>query len=156
MYKFLAKNGQFLAFGSGAVVSALFFITWLAGYQGFLALPDEQKPTTGIFDVGLIGSVILFVIAIALLVYFGIVQTASSFKQSATGLLGVGALIVIFLIAWATSSGEPTGIVQQAAEKMGTSSSTVRLIDAGLLTMIVMSIVTGVAFIGSEIRNFFK
>jgi hypothetical protein len=156
MYKFLAKNGQILAFGAGAVVSALFFISWLSGYQGYLALPDEQKSTTGIFDAGLIGSVVLFIIAIALLVYFGIVQTASSFKQSAPGLMGIGALLLIFLIAWATSGGEPVGIVKEAAEKMGTSSSTIRLIDAGLLTMIVMSIVTAVAFIGSEIRNFFK
>lgn len=156
MYKFLAKNGQFLAFGTGAVVSALFFITWLAGYQGFLALPDEQKSTTGIFDVGLIGSAFLFVIAIALLVYFAIAQTASSFKESAIGLMGIGALIVIFLISWATASGEPTGVVKEAAEKMGTSSNTVRLIDAGLLTMIVMSIITAIAFIGSEVRNFFK
>lgn len=156
MYKFLSKNGQLLAFGAGAVVSALFFISWLAGMEGFTALPDDKKYTTGIFDAGLLGSVGLLIVALLLLVYFAIVQTASSFKESAKGLMGIGALIVIFLIAWATSSEEPTGIVKDAAIKMGTSGATIKMIGAGLTTMIVMSVITFVAFIGSEIRNFFK
>ncbi len=156
MYKFLSKNGQAVAFGLGALLSALFLITWLTGAESLQAMAEEERPTTKIFDFGLLGAAFLVVAAAAALIVFGIIQTADNFKNSLKGIIGVVVLVAIFLIAFATSSVETTGIVAEAAEKMGTSSNTVKMIGAGLTTMIILFAVTLVALIGSEVRNFFK
>lgn len=156
MYKYLSKNGQFLAFGSGAVLAVLFAISWLSGYSALQAMPEEEQLNTGIFDVGLIGSFILFLIAVIASAGFGILQIASNFKTSIRGLLGVLALVVLFIVAYATSKPDSHAIVAAAADKMNVSDSTQKMIGAGMTTMVVVALTTIVAFVYGEIRNFFK
>lgn len=143
-------------FGLGVLVVAIFALQLIVGYSDFLAMPDETKPNTGIFDGGLIGSFILFVLAIIAVVVFGVLQIFGDFKGSMKSLLGVGALVVIFIVAYATSSGEATGIVAAAAQKAGTSPSMLKFIGAGLTTMMLMIVGTIVVLVVSEVRNFVK
>ncbi|MDX1940647.1 MAG: hypothetical protein SFU99_08850 [Saprospiraceae bacterium] len=156
MYKFFSKNGQLIGFGLGALVSALFLISWLSGNAAFQAMAKEDQPNTGIFDAGLIGSFVLFIMALLALVGFGVFQTASNFRNSIKGLIGIAVLVAIFLITYSTSSVESTGVVADAAKKMGTSDNTQKLIGGGLITMIILSVVAIGALVLSEIRNFFK
>lgn len=156
MYKFLSRNGQMIGFGLGALISVLFLISWLSGTSSMMALPEDERYKTGIFDVGFIGTIILLVLAVASLVIFGLLQTANNLKGSMKGLIGIAILVVVFLISYATASADATGIVADAAKKMDVSNSTIRMIGAGLNTVVVLAIVTFVALIASEIRNFFK
>lgn len=156
MYKFLSRNGQMIGFGLGALISVLFLISWLSGTSSMMAMPEDERYKTGIFDVGFIGTAILFVLAVAALVVFGLLQTANNLKGSMRGLIGIAILVVIFLISYATASADATGIVADAAKKMDVSDNTIRMIGAGLNTVIILAIVTFVALIASEIRNFFK
>lgn len=156
MYKFLSKNGQLLAFGLGALLSIIFIVSWLSGNAALQAMPKEEQPTTGIFDAGLLGSAFLFIAAAFAALVFGVLQTATNFKGSLKGIIGVGVLVAVFLVSYATSSVETTGMVADAAKKMGTSDNTVKLIGAGLNTTIILAIVTLASLVISEIRNFFK
>ena len=54
MYKFLAKNGQALAFGVGCLITVIFFAIAAGGLEEFSALPIEEQRKTNIFDFGLI------------------------------------------------------------------------------------------------------
>lgn len=156
MYKFLSKNGQALGFGLGALICILFLISWLTGSASMYAMPEEEQYKTGIFDVGFYGVGLLLFLIIAALVIFGVIQIASNFKSSAKSLIGVAVLVGIFLISYATASAEPIGMVADAAKKMSVSDNTVKLIGAGLNTVVILSVVTIVALVASEIRNFFK
>lgn len=156
MYKFLSKNGQALGFGLGALISILFLVSWLTGTSSMMALPEEERYKTGIFDVGFIGVGLLLLVAVVALLAFGVFQTANNFKSSAKSLIGVAILVAIFLISYATASAESTGMVAEAAKKMNVSDNTIKLIGAGLNTVVILSVVTFVALIASEVRNFFK
>ncbi|MBK8703698.1 MAG: hypothetical protein IPN33_08730 [Saprospiraceae bacterium] len=156
MYKYLSKNGQLIAFGTGAFLVILFVISWLSGYSELQAMPEEEQVKTGIFDIGLLGSFFLFLVAVVASAGFGLTQIASNFKSSIRGLLGVLALVVLFVVAYVTSTPDSHAIVAAAADKMNVSDSTQKLIGAGLTTMVVIAVTTLVAFVYGEIRNFFK
>lgn len=145
-----------VGFGLGVLVVAIFALQLIIGYKDFLAMPDETKPTTGIFDGGLVGSFILFILAIVAVLVFGVLQIFGDLKGSMKSLLGVGALVVIFFIAYATASGEATGVVAAAVQKAGTSPGMLKFIGAGLTTMILMIVATLVVLVVSEVRNFVK
>jgi len=156
MYKYLSKNGQLLAFGLGALLTALFLISWLGGQASLDALPDDEQYKTGIFDVGILGATAFFAIGALLAVGFGIYQTATNFKNSAKGLIGIVALIVIFVIAYSTATPDKGGVVGATALKMGVSDNTQKLIDGGMITTYILLGIALVSLIVLEIRNFFK
>jgi len=156
MYKFLAKNGQVLAFGLGALLSVLFLISWLGGQESLNALPDDEKFKTGIFDVGILGATFFVALATLILIGFAIVQIATDFKRSIKGIIAVAVLIAVFVIAYSTSTPDKTGIVGAAAAKMGVSDNTQKLIGGGLTTFYILLGLTFLGLIASEIRNFFK
>ncbi|MDZ4680459.1 MAG: hypothetical protein SH848_09010 [Saprospiraceae bacterium] len=156
MYKFLSSNGQVLAFGLGALLSVLFLVSWLGGQESLNALPDDEKFKTGIFDAGILGATALVFIAALMLVGFGLYQTATDFKKSLKSIIGVVALILVFIIAYSTSTPDKTGMVGDAAIKMGVSDNTQKLIGGGLTTMYIMMGLSLLALAASEIRNIFK
>ena len=161
MYKFLTKNGQPLAFGLGMVITVLFLIVVLSNISEFSILEKEQQSETGIFNLGIISAIALTIIAAASMVLFGLYQVVGDFKGSVKGLLGFGVLLAIFLIAYFTASGEPTPYIKGAVDKFQEtggmiSASNLKFIGAGITTSIILILAAAVAFIFSEIRNFFK
>lgn len=161
MYKFLTKNGQTLAFGLGLLITVIFLLIVFVGASEFAALPVEEQRQTGIFDFGLVSSIALVIITVIALLFFGVAEIFSNFKSSAKGLIGFGILLVVFLIAFSTSSGEPTPYIKGAIDKwMETgseiTSGNLKFISGGITTALVMVIAAAVAFVFSEVRNFFK
>ena len=158
MYKFLVDNGQRLAFGLGLLITVLFLVNVLTGIDEFTALPDEERSTTSIFNLGLTGALVLTVIAAAAMIIFGLYHIASNFRSSAKGLIGVAALVVIFIIAYSTASGEPDpGAVAEAAQKVGgISDGQMKFISGSIMTAMILTGVAAAAFVISELRNFFK
>ena len=105
MYKFLAKNGQALAFGVGTLITVIFFAIAAGGLEEFSALPIEEQRQTTIFDFGLVASLALTVLSVVLLVVFGVYQVATNFKESALGLVALLVLGGIYFVAMAMAPG---------------------------------------------------
>lgn len=157
MYKFLANNGQRLAFGVGIFIIAIFFITVFAGLSKFSELPKEQQLDTTIFNFGLSAAIFLTVFTALALVGYGVYQIATDFKNSIKGVIGGLALVGLFVITYITASGEATGEIAKAVEKVGgISPSALKIIGGGITTAGIMTVLTFIAFFGAEIRSFFK
>ncbi|MCE2769375.1 MAG: hypothetical protein LW711_05235 [Saprospiraceae bacterium] len=157
MYKFLAKNGQALAFGVGTLITVIFFAIAAGGLEEFSALPIEEQRKTNIFDFGLIASLGLTVLSVVLLVVFGVFQVATNFKESLLGLIALLVLAGIYFVSMAMASGEVSGIMAATVEKVGgVSPAALKFIDGSITTSLIISTVAILALVLSEIRNFFK
>ncbi len=162
MYKTLTKNGQTFAFILGAVITVIFLAMVLPKSGDFDLLEKEEQYKTGIFNFGLYGAIFLTIVAMAGMVIFGVLQVLGNLKSSSKGLIGFGFLIAIFVIAYATSPGEATGAVAGAVEKFESSQNTTlsegnfKFISGGITTSLALLAIAGLAFVVSEIRNFFK
>lgn len=160
MYKFLTKNGQSLAFGIGVLVTVLFLLGVLPGVDQMPASGPERYET-GIFNFGLYAAIVLTILAAIAMVAFGLYHVSSNFKGSARGIIGFVVLAGVFVISYATASGEADSYIGAAIEKISASGGEVtpnnlKFISGGITTALILTGVAGLAFVVSEIRNFFK
>ncbi len=157
MYKFLTKNGQAVAFIGGLVITVFFFLIAINGMNKFNALPKEEQFTTSIFDFGLMGAIALIVVAAVATIAFALLQIFGNLRSSLAGIIGVVAMVGIFLVSYATASGEVTSDIARAVENAGgVSANNLKIIGGGITTALIMLGLATLAFVGSEIRNFFK
>ncbi len=155
MYKLLTRHGQSMAFGLGVLVTVIFLASIFSGLETFDGLSKEDQFKTSIFNFGIYASIGLTIIGAIAMLGFGIYQVATNFKNSIIGIGGFAVMIIIFLIARATA-GTDTGAVAQTVEKFELTASQSSFISGAITTAIVMAGFAAVAFIVSEIRNFFK
>lgn len=150
-----------LAFGLGIVVIAIFMISVLSGIDEFSTLSKDDQVQSGIFDFGLIGARFLVIIAAVIMLGFGLFQMLSNFKASLKGLIGFAVLIIVFIVAYKMASGEANEFIQYSIDKFESngakmSAANLKFISGGITTALVLLVVAGLAFVLSEIRNFFK
>ena len=93
----------------------------------------------------------LFVISVVTAVVFPVIGMAKDFKKAINSLIGVGALILIFIIGYVMSDGETYSIGDRIVE--GTIS---KLSEAGLITFYVMIVLAVGTIIYTEISKAFK
>ncbi|MBX2929117.1 MAG: hypothetical protein KF852_14865 [Saprospiraceae bacterium] len=158
MYQTLSRNGQTFGFLLGAVIVLLFVLIMGAGWSSFEAYGDTpERYNTSIFNFGMFAAMGLIILGVIAVVLFGIGQMASNPKAAMRGILGVVALIAVFLLSYATANGDATGPLAKSIENAGgISTNGLKLIGGGITTAIVLSLVAGVAILLSEVRNFFK
>lgn len=161
MYKYLTKNGQTLAFGLGMLITVIFLGIVFSGAGEFSALPVEEQRQSGLFNFGLVSSIILVIVTVIALVFFGVAEIFSNFKSSVKGLIGFGILLAVFFIAFSTASSEPTPYIQGAIDKWMETGSAItpgnlKFISGGITTALIMVVTAAVAFVFSEVRNLFK
>jgi hypothetical protein len=144
MYKFLAKYGQLVAFGLGALPILLFLLIYLAA--------GEQSA----INFELFAGIVLFILGVVTLVGFAVYQVAADLKGSMKGLIGIGGLLVIFLLIYLTATPETTGSVAEARTAFNVTDNQTKLITGGIGMAILMAIAAAVSFFYSEVRNFFK
>jgi|NOAtaT_7_FD_contig_111_67506_length_2793_multi_11_in_0_out_0_3 hypothetical protein len=157
MYKFLASNGQRLAFGIGTLIIVIFLLIVNFKIEEFSGLSKEEQIKSNIFNFGLNASIFLIVATTLAMIGFGIYQIFSNFKKSYKGLIGFGALALIFVVAYMMASGEATGEIAKAVDKVGgISPNELKFISAGVTASIIISIAAFGTFILAEVRNFFK
>lgn len=162
MYNFLVKNGQALAFGLGTLIVVVFFAMVLPNSSGFMDLPREEQYTTSMFNFGIQMAVVLIVAATAAMVLFGLFQIFSNLKGSIKGLIGFGALLAVFVIAYSATSTDVSPAIQESITKFQVSQESeiteghLKMIGGGITTALVLSAVAFVSFIVFEIINFFK
>lgn len=154
MYKFLTKNGQVLSFAVGAIISIIFILMAVNGTpDGFDELPKEEQFTNNSFNFGLMGAVALVIIAFALAIVFGVIQTATNPKGALKGIIGVVALVVVFFLAY--SMGDDT-VKEIWASDFDVTPGVSKYVSGALTTTFVLLGIAVLAFIVSEVRNFFK
>jgi hypothetical protein len=146
-----------MAFGLGVFIILVFLVIVNLGINEFNGLDAAKQVESNIFNFGLSAAIFLIIATAVAMLGFGVYQVASDFKKSSKGLIGFMALIAVFVIAYVTSSGEATGEIGKAVEKVGgISSGNLKFISAGVTTALVMSLAAFGAFIIAEVRNFFK
>lgn len=162
MYNFLVKNGQALAFGLGALIVVAFLAMVIPNSGGFTDLPREEQYATSMFNFGLQMAVVLIAVATAAMVLFGLFQIASNLKGSAKGLIGFGALVAVFVIAYSSTPTEVAPAIQESINKFQISQESeitaghLKMIGGGITTALVLSAVAFASFVVFEIINFFK
>jgi Flp pilus assembly pilin Flp len=156
MYKFLTKNGQVLAFGLGVVIAVLFFLMIGSGVEQFDALPKEERGTTTIFNFGLYAALGLIVLCAILALLFGVFQTVMHPRASLKSLLGIVALIAVFLVAYFTANPNASASIAETLQEFQIGDGTSKFISGALWTALALAIIAAASFVISEIINFFK
>jgi hypothetical protein len=157
MYNILSRKGLLFAFLLGFVVVLLFYIPVLTGVQGFNALPDEQRNTTGIFDIGLTLTMVLIIVAALAIVAFSILSIVNNPKGSLRGLIGLGVILVIFGIGYAMTSDPSEGTrLAMIVEKFDIGMSSHQIINGALFSGVGILILTAVAFVFGELSSLLK
>ena len=156
MYNFLVRNGQLLAFGLGTLFTIIFLMGVFSGLEGFNALPTEEQGSTSIFNFGLYAVAILAILCVAGLVFFGLYHIVTDFKSARSGLIGVGVLLVLFLIARAIAPADMGQHIVDISKEFNVTPEASKNISGGIAFTLMLMGIAAVAFIFSEIRNFFK
>jgi hypothetical protein len=165
MYQFLTKNGQVAAFGLGVALTVIFLAIALsgAGNYNFETMSPGDKAAVTIFDFGLQASIALAVIATLAMVFFGVYQVATDLKNSMKGLLGLAAMVGIFVVTYSMASGEPdspqiAGAMQKFAESGNgvISPSNLKFIGGSIMTTFILLAAAVGALVITGVRNLFK
>jgi hypothetical protein len=144
IYKYLSKYGQALGFALGAIPILLFVLILLIGGQD-AAINFELY--SGIF---------LFIIGVIVLVGWSAYQIVANPSGSLKGLIGGGALLVVFLVLYFTATPEKTGSLGKALIEFNISDVQTKFITAGIGLSILLAIGAALSFFYSEVRNLFK
>ncbi len=162
MYQLLSKKGQTIGFGLGLLVTLLFVISILSGFSEFSSATEEGQYDTNIFDIGLWGVIVMAILAAVVAIGFGIFHTVTNLQGSLRGLIGIGVLLLVFVVFYFTASPEPEGIVAAAVDKFQTdndaeiTSGNFQFIGAAINTVMALGAVGVLALIVSEVLNLFK
>ena len=144
MYKYLAKYGQLLGFALGAIPILLFVLILLIGGED-AAINFELY--SGIF---------LLIVGIVVLVGWSLYQIVANPTGSVRGLIGVGALVVLFLLIYLTATPETTGSLAETRTEFNITDNQTKFITGGIGLAILLAIGAALSFFYSEVRNFFK
>jgi len=156
MYKIFTKHGQLMAFGLGAVVIVIYYISIMSGLDEFNSLSADDRATTGIFNLGLQATGVLLIICAAAMILFGIYHVITNPKGAIKGIIGVAVLVILFFILYSMAVPETSGIVGNAASDFNLTDVQSKIISAALRSTLIIGALAVLAFVVSEISNFFK
>jgi hypothetical protein len=165
MYKLLTDKGQLFALSLGIVAIAIAMLSIVMGIKGAgyntsddLNAIMKQNPDVSFdfFNPAITVVMILILVALVSWIAFSVWTLVSDPKGSIKFLIGLGGVLVLFFIMYATSDAETTGRLGMLVQKFNVSEGVSKLISGGVKTA-VLGIVVG--FIGAaimEIINLFK
>ncbi|HMR88646.1 MAG TPA: hypothetical protein PKD51_10855 [Saprospiraceae bacterium] len=161
MYNFLVKNGTAVAMGVGSLVTLIFIGTVWAGLSssGYDTSTDlmavDYKNFNG-FNVGIYLTIVLSVIAILLMLGGVILDLIQNRKTSMKMVIGIIALIVVFIVLYSTATFDTGGKwdALNAEFKVGEKAS--KFISAGIWTCGILLVISVLSIVVSEVKNFFK
>ena len=108
--------------------------------------------TDKFIDISLYVAYTLLVISILAVVILPLINALGNPKSLLKGLVGIGGIAVVFLIAYAFSSGTVTPDLA----KVGYGEMASKIISAGLISLYILLIGSFVGIFVSEIINLFK
>ncbi len=155
MYKFLAKNGQLVAFGAGILITAGFLAGVLGGIDDFMATAEDQRNQSNIFNFGLYAVIALTVLGFLAAVVFGLFQTLSNPKGAIKGIAGLALIAVLFFAGQALAGADSEGVKDALAEFKVTDGQSA-IINGSIVGGIILAGLTLLAFVGGEIISFIR
>ena len=161
MYNFLVKNGTAVAMGVGTFVTLLFVGTVLAGLSssGYDTSTDlmqvDYKNFNG-FNVGFIFTFILGFFAILFMLIGVILDLIQNRKTSLKMVIGIIALIVVFIVLYSTATYDVGGKWDALNAEFGVAEKSSKFISAGIWTCGILLVISVLSIVVSEVKNFFK
>ncbi|MEM1123850.1 MAG: hypothetical protein AAGJ18_25655 [Bacteroidota bacterium] len=155
MYKFLAKNGQLVAFVLGVLITAGFLAGVLGGIDDFMATAEDQRNQSNIFNFGLYAVIFLAIAGFALALIFGLIQTVSNPKGAIKGIAGLALIAGLFFAGQALAGADSEGVKDALAEFNVTDGQSA-IINGSIIGGIILAGLTAVAFVGGELLSFIR
>ncbi len=159
MYKFLINRGQSIAFIVGAGISILFALLIFLGIKDrdVVQMSNEALIETDIFNFGIYAAIALVVLAAFLVfIVFAFAGLIRDFGSSKKVLIGVGIIVLLFVIFYSTSQPETAGKLKALADEFGISDNISKFISAGIKTTGTLLGLSLVIWLFSELRNALK
>lgn len=156
MYDFLNKKGQLLAFGFGILVTVIFLVFIFSGLDEFSGAPKEKQLEMDLFNFGLYASIVMVILGYLAWFGFSVVQMIDNPKASLKGLIGVGGLIVVFIIIYLTAQPETSGPLLATHQNFDVTDGQSKFISGAMTTAGLLLGGAFLAFAVSEVRNIFK
>lgn len=155
MYKFLAKNGQLVAFGAGVLITAGFLAGVLGGIEDFMATAEDQRNQSNIFNFGLYAVIGLTVLGFVAALGFGLFQTLSNPKGAIKGIAGLALIVGLFFVGQALAGADSEGVKDALAEFNVTDGQSA-IINGSIVGGAILAGLTAVAFVGGELMSFIR
>jgi hypothetical protein len=102
-------------------------------------------------DAGLWITYIMFILALAGMAVFSLINMLSDVKKAKGTLMGIAVLVVLFIISYAISSDE----VLPKYEQLGIDAGSSKMIGGWLILLYIVGAATFIIAIVSEIRKIF-
>lgn len=154
-----------MALGLGVLMVIIFMVTVSSGLSSsgydmstdLNGLDDASKNAIGFFNPIIALTIVLIVVAAVLaFVIFFVAGILKFPKESMKFIAGFVVLLIIFGIAYATSSEETSGRLTGIVEKFQVSGGTLKFINGGILVTILLCFAAAAMIVVSEVRNAFK
>lgn len=155
MYKFLAKNGQLVAFGAGVLITVGFLVGVLGGIDDFMATAEDQRNQSNIFNFGLYAVIALTVLGFIAALGFGLFQTLSNPKGAIKGIGGLVLIAALFFVGQALAGADSEGVKEALAEFNVTDGQS-SIINGSIIGAIILAALTAIAFVGGELLSFIR
>jgi uncharacterized protein YacL len=107
-----------------------------------------------LINIGIILTYIFVGLAIATIVFFAIKALASDFKQTVLSLVGLGVLVLVFVVSFAISGSDD--ISPLFFDKTDTNPAHSKIIGSGLIMLYIMVAAAFSAIIYAQISRLFK
>lgn len=164
LFKFFTSKGQLAAFALGLICSLIAVGSIVGGVNSNYSMSDDlnsimksnPEASFDFFNPAISVVIFLIIVALVLAVVFGLLGLFSDLKGSMKFLIGLGLVVALFFILYATAGVETTGRLGMLTEKFNVSDNVSRLITAGTKTAVYSIIVAAVAAAVMEIMNLFK
>lgn len=106
-------------------------------------------------DFGLYASYTLIGICVVGILFFAVSRIASNPKAAKSALIGIGGLVVLFVIAYAASTGADVA-TNPVFEKLQVNESTSKSVGAGLIGLYLIMGLTVLSIIYAEVSRLIK
>jgi hypothetical protein len=156
MYNFLSRYGQLFAFGLGAILTAIFFVTVFTNVEGFSDLSESEQAESTVFNFGLYASIVLTIVCAAAILIAGVIFTILTPKQSLKALIGLAVIIVIFFVSYNMADPKGIGSLARTILEEGIQEGSSRFISGAISTALVLGAGAVLALVVSEVSNLLK
>ncbi|MCB0519968.1 MAG: hypothetical protein H6577_23955 [Lewinellaceae bacterium] len=159
-YKYLAKNGPTFALLASLVFILIAVIPILMGLSAFDSLPDNNQRAFSeegnIFRPGLVLSVALLVVAVALAILLSLFKVLTNPKNAMKGLISFAVMAVLFIIFYSISDAGMEGPLAATIQRFNVSETISKVISAGISLTLLLTVGSIAIIVILEVWNYFK
>ena len=156
LYKLLSTKGTAFAFALGLLGAVIFFIPVLGGLDGFNALPDEEKKTSNIFNLGIQLMLAVLAISVLITIVWALIQMVMNPTGAKMGFIWLIVIVGLFALGYFVLNSPDNDAVLADLKTNGVSAGQSKFIGGGIWLMLLMLVGSLAIFVFSEVRNLFK